>query len=368
MYIKNLSLTNFRNYIDGTVKFTDGINVITGANAQGKTNILEAVNYLSTGRSFRSAKDKDMIQFHKDSAHIRAAVISAEREQTLQARFFRAARREIYINDIKIKKLSELSGRLTSVIFGPDDLDIVKDSAAVRRKLMDTCISQLRPVYAETLAEFNKLLKHKSRILKDHHEKPSLLDMLLEYNLRIAEKSAQLIHYRSAFTDLLNRKSVKIHSEFSGDAEVLSITYKTIGGMKHEGKKPSELIYDILAHQKLRYHVEIKSGQILSGAHKDDLEININDMPVRTFASQGQMRTAAVSIKLAERDIHYDERGQYPVLLLDDVLSELDAERRNFILERIKHGQVIITCCNDINALAVSGANIIKIKNGQIVL
>ena len=366
MYIKNLSLINFRNYPDSTVTFSDGINVITGSNAQGKTNIIEAVNYLGCGRSFRCAKDKDMILLDKDSANIRAVIVSAEREQTLQARFFHASRREIFINDIKIKKLNELAGRLTSVMFGPDDLDIIKDSAAVRRKLMDTCLCQLRPAYMAALAEFNKLLKHKSRILKDYHEKPSLLDLLEDFNNRLAEQSAKLIYYRSAFVDLLNRKSSNIHGEFSQKSEELTIAYKTIGDMEHTGKKPNELIKDVLAHQKLRYPAELKSGQVLSGAHKDDLDIKINNMPVRNFASQGQMRTAAVSIKLAERDIHYDDRGEYPVLLLDDVLSELDSKRRNFILEKIKNGQVIITCCDNINAPAVSGANIIRVKNGQI--
>jgi len=367
MHVTEIYLENFRNYNNSTVRFSEGINVISGRNAQGKTNLLEAVCFLASGRSFRMASDKELIKFDKDSSLIRASIVSGGREQTLQARFFHGSRREILVNEVKLKKLSELAGRLTTVLFGPDDLNIVKAGAAVRRKLMDQCLSQLRPGYLASLTEFNRLYDHKSRILRDYREKPSLLELLDDFNLRLAQQSARLIYYRSAFSDFLTQKAEEIHSEFSGKTEVLSIRYKTVGGMDHQGKKPEELLPELLQHQKERYQAELKSSMVLSGAHKDDLEIDINGTPARKFASQGQARTASVSIKMAERDIHFDDRGEYPILLLDDVLSELDSKRQSFILGRITNGQVLITCCDDVAVSNVPNGKIIKVEAGEIV-
>jgi DNA replication and repair protein RecF len=366
MYVTDIHLENFRNYSNATAKFSNSVNVISGCNAQGKTNLLEAVNFLASGRSFRGAGDKELISFDKESATIRALIVSGGRKQTLQARFFRESRREIYINDVKLKKLSELAGRLNTVLFGPDDLNIVKSGAIIRRKLMDQCLSQLRPGYLTALAEFNRLYEHKNRILRDYREKPSLLDLLEDFNLRLAQQSAVLIYYRSAFSDFLGRKAADIHSEFSDGREVLSVKYKTVGDMDHFGKKPEALLPDLLAHQKERYQAELSSGLVLSGAHKDDLEISINGAPARKFASQGQTRTAAVSIKLAERDLHFDDRGEYPTLLLDDVLSELDSTRQSFILGKIMSGQVLITCCDDNIAPIDSSGTLLRVENGEI--
>jgi len=365
MTVNELYLDGFRNYGNVTTQFHDGINVITGRNAQGKTNLIEAIYYLASGRSFRPVSDKELITFDRETARIRASIVSGEREQTLEARFFRGRRRQLYANEVKLKKVTELTGRLNTVLFCPDDLTIIKDGAAVRRKLMDNCLSQLRPGYHAALTEFNRLYEHKSRILKDYHEKPALLELLDDYDLRLAQQSARLIYYRAAFAEGLSKRAADIHDEFSDSTENLTIRYKTVGRMDANGKKPSELLPDLLEHQSQHRHAELGSGLCLSGAHKDDLEIEINGMVARKYASQGQARTASVSIKLAERDIHYNDRDEYPVLLLDDVLSELDSKRQSFILERIKFGQVFITCCDD---TAVSGSHngkALRIENGQ---
>jgi len=347
MTVEELYLDGFRNYSNMTARFSDGVNVISGSNAQGKTNLIEAVYYLAAGRSFRPASDKDIISFDSQSACIRAGVISGGREQTLEARLYRGRRRELYANGVKLKKTTELTGRLTAVMFGPDDLDMIKDGAAVRRKLMDQCLSQLRPGYLAALMEFGRLYEHKTRILRDYREKPALLELLDDFDLRMAQQSARLISYRSAFSGVLAGRAADIHSEFSNGTESLVIRYKTVGGIDAAGKNAEQLLTPLLEHQREHRQAELRTGLCLSGAHKDDLEIDINGAPARKFASQGQARTASVSIKLAERDIHNEDRGEYPVLLLDDVLSELDSKRRSFILERIRRGQVFITSCDD---------------------
>lgn len=367
MYIIKLTLNGYRNYLYESVEFINGINVINGRNAQGKTNLIEAVFYLATGRSFRSAVDKDLINFNNESASIRAEIISSERNQTLEARFCRGRRRVLLANDNKLKKASELSGKLTTVQFGPDDLNMVKDGASVRRRLMDNCLTQLYPGYFAALTEFNKLYDNKTRILKDHYEKPSLLELLEDFNLRLAEQNAKIIKYRAAYVENLSTKAFVIHKEFSGGAEDLSLNYKTINDIAANEMSLEEIYSQLLAHQKDKYQAELRSGLCLSGSHKDDLLIEINGITARKFASQGQARTASISIKLAERDIHFDYRGEYPVLLLDDVLSELDSSRREYILSRVKTGQVIITCCEK-EALVNSDYNkLINIQNGKVI-
>ena len=366
MTVNELNLKDFRNFSSERVTFDKGVNLIVGKNAQGKTNLIEAIYYLATGRSFRQAGDKDLISFSQDSATIRAGVKSGERDQTLEARLFRGKRREIYANGSKLKKVSELTGRLAAVQFGPDDLDIVKGGAATRRKLMDHCLSQLRPGYMAALAEFNRLYGNKTRILRDYHDKPSLLELLDDFNIRIAEQSARLMYYRTAFVSSLMRRAAEAHSNFSGCTETLSLRYKTVGGMDPTGKKTEQLLLDLLEHQRERYHAEIRSGMCLSGIQKDDIEILINGMQAQKYGSQGQMRTASVSIKLAERDIHFDDKGEYPILLLDDVLSELDEIRQNFILSTIAHGQVFITCCDEKAASSANAEKVLYVEEGKL--
>ncbi|MCL2425825.1 MAG: DNA replication/repair protein RecF [Oscillospiraceae bacterium] len=367
MIVKEVFLDGFRNYNGVSIKFSDDVNVITGRNAQGKTNLIESIYYLATGRSFRSGSDKELITLDKDGANIRASIVSNEREQMLEARLYRGRRRELYANGAKLKKATELAGRLTAVLFCPDDLTLIKDGAAVRRKMMDNCLSQLRPGYLAALTEFNKLYENKTRILKDYHDKPALLDLLDDFNLRLAEQSARLIYYRAAFAEALSKKAAAIHEEFSDNTEILDIKYKTVGRMDPSGKKPSELLPLLLEHQQEHRTAELRSGLCLSGAHKDDLEIDINGMAARKYASQGQTRTASVSIKMAERDIHYNSKNEYPVLLLDDVLSELDSKRQSFILSKIRNGQVFITCCDDTVVTSLTSGKTLRVENGELI-
>jgi len=366
MTVDGLYLEDFRNYNTASVQFCDRINVITGRNAQGKTNLIEAIYYLAAGRTFRQASDKELISFNREKACIRADIVSSERSQTLEARLFCGRRRELYANEVKLKKASELAGRLTTVLFHPDDLTIIKDGAAVRRKMMDSTLSQLRPGYYTALTEFTRLYENKTRILRDHYDKPELLELLDDFNVRLSEQSARLIYYRTAFAQRLSTSASEIHSDFTDKQEELTIRYKTVGDMDFSGKKPSEILPSLLEHQRNHYTAELRSGLCLSGAHKDDLEIEVNGKAARKFASQGQARTAAVSIKLAERDIFCSDMGEYPVLLLDDVLSELDIKRQEFILDRIKQGQVFITCCEDAFTGVFNNAKTLRIESGKL--
>ena len=225
---------------------------------------------------------------------------------------------------------------------------------------MDNAISQIRPRYAELLTEFNKLYEHKTRILKDWREKPSLLDTLDEFSDGMARASAQLIRYRAAYAARLNQTAPPIHREFSGKGEELSIAYQTVSTVRDPFAPAREIYYDICEHQ------EKDSAQCLTGAHKDDLDIQINGRSARSFASQGQTRTAALSLKLAEREILQAESGEMPILLLDDVLSELDARRQEFVLNRIGGGQTLITCCEDAEISKRTGGRVLLVEKGKI--
>ena len=343
MFIDHIELEGFRNYRRSAAHFSRDINVITGRNAQGKTNLLEALYLICAGRSFRARSDKELLHFDSDFARVLAVGEADSRTKKIDVTIRRGRRREMLLNGVKLKTAGELAGNFTAVLFCPDDLDIIRGGASERRKLMDMCISQLRPRYAAALHEFNKAYEGKTRILRDAEEKPSLFPLLEEYDFRLAQMSAELIHYRAHFVHRLAPEAAKIHGEFSGGEE-LSIQYTTIKTIDDPLKPASELLPLILEHQEKHKAAEIASGLCLTGAHKDDLDISINGSAARSFASQGQTRTAALSMKLAELEIHKSQRWEYPLLLLDDVLSELDAGRQDFILNRIGGGQVFITC------------------------
>ena len=365
MIVKKIALNGFRNYDFETAEFAPGTNVICGENAQGKTNLLEAVYMLSTGRSFRTRFDRELIGFGCDGADILADVTSHEREQTVNLRMQNGRPKRILVNSVK-KTAAELSQVVNTVLFCPDDLNLIKEGAAVRRRLMDNAISQIRPRYAELLSDFNKLYENKTRILKDWREKPSLLDTLDDFSDGMARVSAQLIRYRAAYALRLNEAAAPIHRAFSDKGETLELVYKTVSTVSDPLAPAKEIYYEICEHQEKHREAELNSAQCLTGAHKDDLEISINGRPARAFASQGQTRTAALSLKLAEREILLKETGEYPVLLLDDVLSELDQRRQEFVLNRIGGGQTLITCCEDEGISSRTGGLVLFVENGRI--
>jgi len=365
MKVERIALSGFRNYDEETVTFGPDVNVISGVNAQGKTNLLEAVYLLTGAHSFRTRFDKELIGFGCDWASVLADVESGGREQTIRLLFRRGQRRQVTVNGAR-KTSSELSGVMTAVLFSPDDLYLIKEGAAARRRLMDSAISQLRPRYAAALTDFNKLYENKTRILRDWREKPALLDTLDEFSDGLARCSATIIRYRASFVERLGELSAPIHRDFSGGREALSLSYKTVSTVTDPHAPVEEIYYQLCEHQEHHRQAELDAGQCLTGAHKDDIEIFINDAAARSFASQGQTRTAALSMKLAEREIFKNETGEYPVLLLDDVLSELDAGRQEFVLNRIGGGQTLISCCEDENISRRTGGKVFTVSAGRI--
>lgn len=345
MKLRRIALDGFRNYTDFTADFSPGVNVIWGENAQGKTNLLEAIGFLSGARSHRARGDKELISFHQDQGTITAEVTSRGRDFLLEIQLFRGARRRLFVNHVKCKTAAELGGIVQTVLFCPEDLALIKAGAAERRSFLDHAICQLRPRYAEALAQYNKLLDHKTRILRDWEKHPSLLDVLEDFNEAMARAGALVIHYRAHFVRKLAEKAAQIQTEFSGGRETLALHYATVSTVRDPLGPTVELYEDLRRHQDSHAKAERDARSCLSGPHKDDLVARINGQPARQYASQGQTRTAALSLKLAERELFRDDTGQWPILLLDDVLSELDARRQDFVLRRITGGQVILTGC-----------------------
>ena len=367
MIVKSISLDFFRNYVHADVTFHPGVNVIVGDNAQGKTNLLEAVAYLSSASSHRARYDRDLIQFGIDRAFLKAEIFSRQRDYILEAHLARGVRRQLYSNGVRLKSAAELSGLLTTVLFCPEDLNLIRAGAAERRKFLDSCICQLRPKYAAALAEYSRLHEQKLRILKDWEEKPSLLDTLDDYSLRMAQCGAILIHYRAHFVRKLNQTAPAVHTQCSGGREELALRYQTVSTVADPMANPKQIFHQLLEHQERHRQAEIDSRSCLTGPHKDELAVEIDGNSAKSFASQGQVRTAALSLKLAARDLFFQDTGEWPVLLLDDVLSELDARRQEFVLNRITSGQVFITCCEEEKLANLRVGKAFHIRNGALI-
>lgn len=346
MVIQELNLRSFRNYADITFEFDEGVNLIVGQNAQGKTNLLESIAFLGSGKSFRAQKNGEMVRFSDEFADMQGSVLSQNRRQTLRWVLFPGAKpRQLYLNGVKKKSAGEIAGVLPTVLFCPEDLMILKTGSSQRRRFGDTVLCQLRPNYDAALTEYNRILEQKGKILKEHFENPALLEILPEYNLRLCQVGALLISYRARFYDALGRESGQFHNRFSGGREEFRLEYKTVSTVKNPMAAVSELQENLLEHLQSHYRAELESGQCLTGPHKDDFSIFLNDVDLKAYGSQGQTRTAAISLKLSQRELMKREFGEDPVLLLDDVLSELDAGRQDFVLNQISRGQVFITCC-----------------------
>ena len=365
MRLLDLKLRDFRNYESLELEFDPGVNLIVGSNAQGKTKLLEAVCYAGSGRSFRTQKQGELIRFHADFAEIEAQVHAEERQQSLRWVLFSGARpRQIYRNGAKKKSASEIAGVLPTVLFCPEDLMVLKSGAAARRRLGDQALCQLRPNYDAALTEYNRILDQKSRILKDHFEYPGMLEVLPEYNARRCRVGALLISYRARFYDSLGRAAARYHSQFSGGAEEFRLEYRTVSTVKDPFAPVARLTQDLYDHLDSHYRAELESGQCLTGPHKDDFDVSLSGINLKAYGSQGQTRTAAISLKLAQRELMGREWGEEPVLLLDDVLSELDQSRQDFVLNQIVSGQVFITCCEPGRFTRLGKT--IEIQNGKV--
>ena len=366
MRIDRLELEGFRNYVQEAADFDSRCNVICGENAQGKTNLLEALVYLSRGKSPRARTDREMIGFQEDSARLLAGVESRDRAFRVQADLYKGKRRRLTVNQVPVKTAAALGSVYNTVLFQPEDLYLIREGAAARRRFMDTALCQLRPRYAAALSGYERAREQKTRILKDCDQRPDLLSALPEFNGQMIRLGAALIHYRHQFCLRLAEVAAACHRECSGGREVLDLAYQTVSSVQDPGAETAVLAEDLRRHMESHREAELHSRLCLSGPHKDDLLVSIDGRDARQYASQGQTRTAALALKLAEREIYKNAAGEYPVLLLDDVLSELDPRRQEFVLNRIAGGQVFITCCEEDRLPSLLGGKVFRVEQGRI--
>ena len=368
MRVDALTLEGWRNYQRQQLTFDDGCNVIYGENAQGKTNLLEAIVYLSCGKSPRAHGDRELIGFERQDASLTGQIFSRDRAFTTEIQLFRGKRRKMTVNGVPAKTGAALSDVLHTVFFCPEDLFLIRAGAAERRRFMDLSLCQLRPRYAEALAEYTRLHEHKTRILRDREDNPGLLAMLPDFNERMCRVGAILIYYRARYCRALEGYAAPAHEDCSGGREKLALGYETVKTVLDPFAKTEDIAQNLREHQESHYHAELASGLCLSGPHKDDFIVEVNGRSARQFCSQGQVRTAALSLKLADREIHRSAVGEYPVMLLDDVLSELDPKRQEYVLNRISGGQVFITCCENDRLDQLQAGRLFHIQNGEVLV
>lgn len=332
MYIKNLFIENFRNYEKEYFDFSPSTNIIYGLNGQGKTNIIEALYFFCNGKSYRTSKDTEVVNFNKEKSKIKINFFDSIRENSSE--IIISEKKSVKINDIPISKLSEIIGMLNMVIFTPDMLNIIKDGPGVRRQFVDILISQLKPVYFKTLMNYYKILMHRNNALKSRNE--NILSTLDVWNEKLAEYGVALNRYRSEIIKALHSYTSCI--EYEGEREDTSFVY--IPSIKDDFESKENFIKQL----ERGFEREKEKGITLSGPHRDDFDIIMNGKSIKKFGSQGQMRTCVLKMKLAECSIIKDNTGHEPILLLDDILSELDEKRKRFFLNNIKERQIFITC------------------------
>lgn len=333
MIIKSIELKNFRNYEDLNISFDEGTTILYGDNAQGKTNILEAAYMSGTTKSHKSSKDKEMIRFGEDESHIRTVVIRGEREYQIDMHLKKNRSKGIAINKMPIKKASELFGILNMVFFSPEDLNIIKNGPSERRRFLDSELCQLDKIYLSDLTNYNKILVQRNKLLKDMVYRPDLKDTLPIWDMQLVETGKKIIRRRKQFVEELNEIVHDIHYRISGEKEELFLRY--------EPNIDDIFFEDELNRAKIK---DMKLCQTSVGPHRDDLLFSIGDVDIRKYGSQGQQRTSALSLKLSEIELVKKSIQDTPVLLLDDVLSELDSNRQNYLLNNICDTQTIITC------------------------
>jgi len=338
MIVKSIKLKNYRNYESLHFTFDDKINILYGDNAQGKTNILEALYLLGTTKSHRKTKDRDLIQFGCEESHVEIVVLKNDTEYVIDMHLKKNSPKGIAINKVPIRRAGELFGMIYFVFFSPEDLNIIKDAPSARRRFMDLELSQLDKVYLSNLSNYNRIINQRNHLLKDINiqnniSKKNLLETLDIWDMQLVEYGNRIIKEREKFISELNKIIFEIHKKLTNGREEISIVYeKDIGNYSLE---------EILKRNRKR---DIRMKSTSSGPHRDDLHFKIGEMDVRQFGSQGQQRTAALSLKLSEIKLVKELTGNTPVLLLDDVLSELDKHRQNYLLESIRDTQTMITC------------------------
>ena len=369
MYLETAVFENFRNIERVSFGFSRGVNIFYGNNAQGKTNVLEGIYLFAGGKSFRHARERDMICFEKDNARVGINYATSERTNKMEMRLFRDSKKQMFKNGVKILRAADFIGNFKSVLFFPDHLGIVKNEPAVRRSFIDGAISQLSPSYLSALLEYGKLLEQRNALLKNYQSYGASFDITFSVlSERLALCAAKITAVRAEYLSRLSEIVDECLSDMTGSAEHVTFEYTT-----SIGKTPEACLTDITANEeKYRKAFSVSAekekilGLTLSGSHKDDFEIKLNGKAAKLFCSQGQQRSIALAMKLAEGEISRERSGELPVFLFDDVLSELDAERKGYILSRLAGRQVIITSCaqSDFDKSIASDAKKIYVEHG----
>lgn len=334
MFVKYINLVNFRNYDNMSIELCNGTNVFIGDNAQGKTNILEALYYSSVSKSHRTNKDKELIGWDKNEAYISTYVVKDRLDKRIDIKLFRDGKKAININSIKITKLQDLIGVLNVVMFSPEDLDIVKDSPSYRRRFLDIELCKLDKKYYYCLSSYKKILLERNMILKKFVNNSDMIDI---YDIKLAEYGSYIIKKRIDYIEDLNKYSKTIHNDITQGRETIQFNY--LMQLKNNDNL-QESLYELI---KINRKKDIEKKVTSVGPHRDDFSILVNNMDVKTFGSQGQQRTSVLTIKFASLRIIKNLIGEYPLLLLDDVLSELDTKRQEYIIKSIDGIQTLIT-------------------------
>ena len=351
MYIKKINLKNFRNYDEQELELKKNLNIFYGNNAQGKTNILESIFLCAFAKSFRTKKEEELIKFGKEKAFVEIQYEKSDREGKINLEI--SDKKYFSVNGVKVKKFSDLLGKINIVMFNPDNIEIIKDGPAKRRRFLDMLISQLKPSYVYNINLYAKTLEQRNTYLRQikYENKPK--EMLEIWNEKLAELAEKIYIERNQIINKIRNKLKKIHYEITESKEEIEIKYKSNCKNKEE----------YLNYLKKYEEIDIQRGYTSVGIHRDDFEIFINKNLVNIYGSQGQQRTSILSLKLAEVEVIYDEIGEYPILLLDDFMSELDEERRKKFISTIKNNQVLITCTDKIE---IENGQIFYVDNGKV--
>ena len=367
MICNRISAGNFRNIKNAEVTFTPGVNILLGDNAQGKTSLLEAIYFVSLGRSFRSVHEADLIKFGEEYSRISLDYSDAVRNQNITIFLSKDKRRHVEQNKVKITKMSDIIGQFRAVMFCPEHLSLVKDGPSERRAFLDVAISQLRPVYLKSLQKYNQILRQRNQLIKSAVRDRQSFDATIEFwSRQLAHEAAVISKFRLWYVKLADENVKKLFTRMMGERELPEIIY--VGSSKQDPEEYSDIslteekYFELLMSNHDR---EIALGATNYGIHKDDLDILLNGRSARLYGSQGQQRSLAITLKLAEGEICKTDCGEYPVFLLDDVLSELDGKRRAFLQNEMNSRQVIMTTCEKEGISRSGGVNVINVVAGE---
>ncbi|HVJ49105.1 DNA replication/repair protein RecF [Desulfitobacterium sp.] len=360
MEIQNLNLHNFRNYKNEKIQFSPGVNVLQGQNGQGKTNVLEGIYYLLTGKSYRAHREQEMICWGENAFHIFGDFLAYQRQLSLESHYL-DKHKIVKINNVSCKKLSDYVGTVNVVFFSPDDLIMVKGGPAERRRFLDLHITQLYVRHVHLLNDYNKVIHQKAALLKSPYQASKVSNIEL-WNEQVLDLGSKIIRNRWNFTQILAKKSQEIYTQLSSGEEELGLNYLALG---YQDTEKALREFPQMLEEKMK--LEIERQMILVGPHRDDLDFQLNGKSARIYASQGQQRSIVLSLKLAELEVIFQEKGEYPLLLLDDVLSELDIFRREYLLEFIKPiRQALITMTSAEKLSTTEIVSLFRVEKGHI--